>query len=336
MTALQEQILILLKELDKLCDLQNIPYYLYADTTLSATVNEGFFSTDNTASIMMKTEDAQKLKKLLITDTIINREIQDGGGLYSSHIRYVNTLYVNVYITIYELEVIDTRDGNTFDMTYRVKDINPEEVINPLNYPIVLSHELLKGKNEIKFEDTDLPVVQNIDSFLNCILGEDWKKISEVPLNIQDDLIYNQTVKRPFSKRENRVKSKYKAKWVKSISKSNERFREITCQKYQLTIMKLFMEAQQEIKNRGLSIRKLFDEECYSDIAALYSYYVAEQCNPYIVLFTEKLPIDDETLYYLVYSLYKLGESYTVKELMKIRCKTEMDDRLKEIDRLIG
>ena len=94
MTQLQERVLVLLKQIDKLCQDNGIEYYLTAGSLIGAMRHKGFIPWDDDADIIMTRDNWEKFyasaKDNLPQNIVLNSQ-DDDAGLAMTANHYVDT-----------------------------------------------------------------------------------------------------------------------------------------------------------------------------------------------------------------------------------------------------
>ena len=100
MTQLQERVLVLLKQIDKLCQDNGIEYYLTAGSLIGAMRHKGFIPWDDDADIIMTRDNWEKFyasaKDNLPQNIVLNSQ-DDDAGLAMTANHYVDTSTTAVY-----------------------------------------------------------------------------------------------------------------------------------------------------------------------------------------------------------------------------------------------
>lgn len=195
MTEIQEHIMALMKEIDKVCRINGITYILHGQTAGCVVKNGRFKTGAYPFHLIVREEDAEKLKDALEAASYEEREIETRAlnpELEMDVIRYVDSgtcLFDRKEAAVYRcpgaaVTIHPIREKKKHEKGVKAffggllgrKEAAEfyELEISPGEYR-TFPAECITKTRRIRFEDMELPVSENSDLFFASFFGPDWQ-----------------------------------------------------------------------------------------------------------------------------------------------------------------
>jgi len=179
LTPVQENLLILLKEIDEICKKHNIIYYLAGGTALGAVRNAGFLPWDDDIDIYITRDNWKKFESIIDEELKPDREIAcvERNDLYRNPIpRYIDknttSSYEN-YISDFH-QFIDINES--LKKFYEYKQYNVK-ALESVETNIVNRHKLNSIRHKIRIENN----LKNKKTDLKMMLkNRDYDKLNDI------------------------------------------------------------------------------------------------------------------------------------------------------------